>query len=129
MATWETLRNYIKSQYTVSKDELTIMSLQFDVGNGRSQVVVVAKAMLGQHEWAQIRTPVCAEADLNPRDALLRNFGFVVGGLSMMEDGTIWFGHSVPLKDLDIDEFEIPFQLAVGLGDELERELAGVDRF
>jgi len=98
MATWETLRNHIKSNYNVSKDELTILSLQFDVGGGRTQVVVVAKSMLGDYEWAQIGTPVCTEADLNPRDALLRNWDFVVGALVMMDNGTVWFRHSLPLK-------------------------------
>lgn len=129
MATWETLRNHIKSNYNVSKDELTILSLQFDVGGGRTQVVVVAKSMLGDYEWAQIGTPVCTEADLNPRDALLRNWDFVVGALVMMDNGTVWFRHSLPLKDLDVDEFEVPFHLVVQFGDRLEQELTGADKF
>ncbi|MEA2492125.1 MAG: hypothetical protein QOJ29_36 [Thermoleophilaceae bacterium] len=129
MATWETLRSYIKSNYIVSKDELTILSLQFDVGGNRSQVVVVAKEMLGNYEWAQIGTPVGTEADLNPRDALVRNWGFTVGALAMMDDGTLWFRHSLPLKDLDIDEFEVPFHLVVNFGDKLEQEITGGDRF
>jgi hypothetical protein len=129
MATWETLRNHIKSNYNVSKDELTILSLQFDVGGGRTQVVVVAQAMLGDYEWAQIGTPVCSEADLNPRDALLRNWDFVVGALTMMDNGTVWFRHSLPLKDLDVDEFEVPFHLVVQFGDRLEQELTGADKF
>lgn len=129
MATWETLRNHIKSNYKVSKDELTILSLEFNVGGGRTQVVVVAKEMLGDYEWAQIGTPVCTEADLNPRDALLRNWGFVVGALAMMDNGTIWFRHSLPLKDLDVDEFEVPFHLIVTFGDALEQELTGADKF
>lgn len=125
MATWESLRSYVKTNYNVTKDDLNCMGLLFGLGEGRSQLVLVGKRLLGDMEWAEIVTPVCKESDIAPRDALLRNSKMVVGGLLLEEDGTVYFRHSFPLKDLDVDEFEVPFQLAVGFGDALEKELTG----
>jgi hypothetical protein len=129
MASWDGLRNYIKAHYTVATDELDAMALDFRLDDGRTQRVIVRRLRLGNDEWAEILTPVCREDDIAPRDALRRNSSMVVGGLALGEDGTIVFRHSLPLKDLDPDEFEVPFHLAVRFGDSLERELAGVDRY
>jgi hypothetical protein len=129
MANWEALRRHIKSNYKITDDQLDMLALLFDVGDGRTQIVFVRKMMLGDLEWAEITTPVCTEADITPRDALLRNSDLVVGGLALMDTGTVMFRHSLPLKDLDVDEFEVPFHVIINFGDRLEQELAVVDRF
>ena len=128
MASWDGLRSYIKSNYVVGMDELDMLGLDFAFADGRSQKVVVSKMMLGGAEWIEIATPVCKESDISLRDALSRSGNMVVGAL-VLKDDVIYFKHSLPIKDLDIDEFEIPFQLAVGFGDQLEQELVGVDRY
>ena len=129
MATWEGLRSYIKSNYVVGVEEPEIMGLDFSLDEGRSQKVVVRKLQLGTDEWVEISTPVCQESEIPARDALLKNGQMVVGALAMMDDGMIYFRHSLPLKDLDIDEFEVPFHLAVSFGDQLEREIVGINRY
>ena len=128
MASWDGLRNYIKSNYIVAMDELDVLGLDFRLENGRTQKVVVRRTALSSAEWIQILTPVCEEGDIAPREALIKSGEMIVGGLVLL-DGTIYFRHSLPLKDLDIDEFEVPFHLAVGFGDRLEREIVGVDRY
>ena len=129
MASWETLRSYVKSNYTIGFEDSDMLGLDFELPNGRTQKVFVRKLMLGDDEWAEIGTPVCNEQDISPRDALLRNGEMIVGGLVLWQDGTVLFRHSMPLKDLDLDEFEVPFKLAIQFGDALEQELVGVDRF
>lgn len=129
MASWESLRSYIKSNYNIGMDDLEMLGLDFQLPNGRTQKVFVRKMMLGTEEWAEIGTPVCQEEDISPRAALLKSGEMIVGGLVLWQDGTVLFRHSLPLKDLDVDEFEAPFQLAVQFGDALERELVGVDRY
>lgn len=128
MASWDALRHYIKSNYVIGMDELEVLGLDFQLDNGRTQKVMVTRAMLVDAEWVQILTPICEESDIAPREALVKSGEMVVGGLVLI-DGTIYFRHSLPLKDLDIDEFEVPFHLAVGFGDRLEREIVGVDRY
>ncbi len=128
MASWDGLRNYIKSNYVVGMDELDMLGLDFRLDNGRTQKVIVRRMTLNGGEWVQILTPVCEETDIAPRDALVKSGEMIVGGLVLI-DGTIYFRHSLPLKDLDTDEFEVPFHLAVGFGDRLEREIVGADRY
>src|SRR5262249_35916867 len=129
MATWEGLRSYIKSNYVIGMDEPEVLGLDFTLDDDRSQKVLVRKMMLGPDEWVEIATPVCQESELSARDPLVRNAQMVVGGLALDSDGTIYFRHSLPLKDLDIDEFVVPFHLAVSFGDELEREIVGANRY
>jgi hypothetical protein len=129
MATWEGLRGYIKSNYVVGGEDAESLLLDFALEENRSQKVMVSKLMLGDAEWVEIATPICQESELAARDAMLRNGQMIVGGLAMDGEGMVYFRHSLPLKDLDLDEFEVPFHLAVQFGDRLEREIVGVNRY
>jgi hypothetical protein len=129
MNSWESLRTHIKSNYVVTDDKSDMLALVFDLEEGRRQAVFVRKLMLGDAEWAEIATPVCVESDITPRDLLERNAEFVVGGLALLRSGTVVYRHSLPLKDLDVDEFEVPFHLITKSGDKLEEEFTGADNF
>jgi hypothetical protein len=72
------------------------------------------------------RQVVCRADQIDPRDALSRNGSMVVGGLALEGDLVI-FRHSLPLADLDPDEFETPLRIAVTFGD--KRELSGADAY
>jgi hypothetical protein len=130
MADWNALRNYIKAEYKVSGDDLNSLKLLFDVENGRSQLVIVEKiGELGNSEWALISTAVCAEGDIDPREALVKNSEMIVGGLALVDGGPVIFRHSIRLADLDPAEFDEPLKVAAAFGDKLERELSTADNF
>jgi len=131
MASWEGLRSHIKSNYNVAGDELEFMMLGFQLDSGRTQKIVVRKLTLGRDEWAEISSPVCRVADIDPGEALRRNGQMVFGGLAVADwdNEMVIFRHSLPLKDLDVDEFEVPFHVAVNFADALEQELTGGDQF
>jgi hypothetical protein len=128
MASWDELRNYIESNYAVVADQLDMLGLDFGLDNGRTQKVLIRRTPLDGAEWVQILTPVCEEGDIEPREALVLSGKMIVGGLVLLDE-TIYFRHSLPLKDLDTDEFDVPLHLAVGFGDRLEQEIVGVDRY
>lgn len=130
MADWNALRNYIKSEYKVSSDDLNCLKLLFDLGNDRSQMVVVeTMGELGNSEWALISTAVCEESDISPRDALVKSSEMIVGGLALVDGGPVIFRHSIRLADLDPEEFHEPLRVAAAFGDRLERELSTADNF
>jgi hypothetical protein len=130
MADWASLRSYIKSNYKIVADELNSLTLHFEAGGGRTQVIVVSiSGEVGGSEWAEISTAVCAESEINPRDALIRNSQMIVGGLALIQGGPVVYRHSFPLVNLDLPEFDIPLRAVVVFGDRLEQELAGGDRF
>jgi hypothetical protein len=129
MATWESLRQYIHSRYQVIDEQPGVLRMMFDLGNGRSQNVLVSGKAVGTYEYMVIWTPVCNESQISARDALVRNANMAIGSLGLVPDGTIILRHSAPLKDLETDEFDIPLQAITQAGDMLERELAVADRF
>jgi hypothetical protein len=130
MADWNALHRYIKNEYKVSDDNLDSVKLLFDVGDGRSQAVVIEKAgEVGNSDWAVISTAVCEEGTIDARDALVRSAQMTVGGLALVDGGPVIFRHSIRLADLDPPEFEEPLRVAAFFGDRLEQELAGSDQF
>lgn len=129
MASWNSLKQYITSNYKVTRDDGDVLSMVFEAGGGRSQVVFVRRMTAADIEWAEIGTPVAEVAQVDPRDCMIRNGKMVIGGLGFEGDIVI-FRHSFPLADLDTAEFEIPLRVVVGFGDRLEMELTqGGDRF
>jgi len=129
MATWESLRQYIYSRYQVLEEQPGVLRMMFDVGDGRTQNVLVSGKNVGAFEYMVIWTPICHESQISARDALVRNASMPIGSLGLVPDGTIILRHSAPLKDLEPDEFEVPLQAITQGGDMLERELAVADRF
>lgn len=129
MARWENLKAYIASNYKVASDEGNLVKLNWNVEDGRSQLVIVALAgELAGEQWAEVSTGVANVNQVDPQDLLKRNSGMIVGALAIVEDIVIW-KHSFPLGNLDPNEFETPLHLAVNFGDKLERELTGGDNF
>lgn len=129
MTNWQVLRDHIKANYVLKDDAADVVATVVDLDAGRKQAVYIRRLFLGEAEWAEISTPVCVESDIPAREALERNSELVVGGLALLRSGTVMYRHSFPLKDLDIDEFEIPFRVIASEGDRLEQELTGLDTF
>jgi len=129
MATWASLRQYIHSRYQVMEEQPGVLRMMFDVGDGRTQNVLVSGKSVGAFEYMVIWTPICHESQISARDALVRNANMPIGSLGLVPDGTIILRHSAPLKDLEPDEFDVPLQAITQGGDMLERELAVADRF
>jgi hypothetical protein len=129
MATWESLREYIHSRYQVMEEQPGVLRMLFNVGDGRTQNVLVSGKSVGAFEYMVIWTPICHESQISARDALVRNANMPIGSLGLVPDGTIILRHSAPLKDLEPDEFDVPLQAITQGGDMLERELAVADRF
>jgi hypothetical protein len=131
MATWEGLRSYIKSKYAVAEDQFEFLMLGFSMDDGRTQKVIVRRLRLGSDEWAEIASPVCPVGSIDPLEALRSNGQVVVGGLALADwdENLIVFRHSLPIKDLDLDEFEVPFQIVVSLADRFEQQFTGADTY
>jgi len=129
MTNWEVLKDHIKANYVLKEESGDVVATVIGLDSGRRQAVYVRRLLLEGAEWAEISTPVCVEADISAREALERNGELVVGALALLRSGTVMYRHSFPLKDLDIDEFEVPFRVIASEGDRLEDELTGMDNF
>jgi hypothetical protein len=129
MATWNDLRQYIFSNYQVTQEAPGVIRLIFNLGNGRTQNVLVSGKQAGAFEYFVIWTPICHESQISARDAMVRNATMSIGALGLVPDGTVILRWSAPLKDLDPDEFDVPLQGLAIAGDMLEQEFSGADRY
>ncbi|GAA3985741.1 hypothetical protein GCM10022247_00260 [Allokutzneria multivorans] len=137
MATWVDLVRYVKAAYRVISEEdgelriLHRFESQFDgMGDEREQVVVIHREILdGKHEWVQIVSPcgLVSEIDLK---RFLEEVGHttVAGGAAIIGEHVV-VRHSLPLENLDPNEFDDPLQLVVGTADELEEKFVGGDDY
>ncbi len=112
MATWNDVANYLRGKYKIAEDGGTILRLNFELSGGRSQQVLVGRSTMDaiNDEFAQIASTF-ARVDSVDLSAVLREAGeYVVGGVVAYGD-MLAVRHTVPLANLDLNEFEGPFEL------------------
>jgi hypothetical protein len=129
MPSWNEIKDYVQSKYTLNVDAPTHFSLVFGYDDDRSQQIGVRNFHSGDEEWIEFRTFVCAEADLNPRVALRKNEDILVGALALDKDGDYCLIHNARLATLDLTEFEYPLHALAHSADLLEEEHSGQDDF
>ena len=135
MATWRELVTFIRQSYRVIRDEPEELRIRLRFRKDpedeeRTQMVVIAREVLDKREeWVQIATPFAraAECDLH---AVLQEIGHttVVGGACVMGEYLV-LRHSLPLKNLDINEFTDPLELVTGSAEMLEEQITGRDDY
>lgn len=130
MATWGDLVAYVRESYDVIRDEPDEIRVRISFDDRRAQVVVVVRELLDRkEEWVQIATPF-ARADEVDLHAVLTEIGdtIVVGGAVLMGEHLV-LRHSLPLVNLDINEFIDPLELVTGSAELLEEQFTGRDDY
>lgn len=130
MATWGDLVAYVRENYDVIRDEPDEIRVRISFDDRRAQVVVIARELLDRkEEWVQIATPF-ARADEVDLHAVLTEIGdtIVVGGAVLMGEHLV-LRHSLPLVNLDINEFIDPLELVTGSAELLEEQFTGRDDY
>lgn len=127
MATWNDLEKHIKSTYHIAPDQPQgMIGILFPIGD-RSQMVFVRQTG-NEHigEWAIVISPVGKVSAAKLKEITQEAFGLVCGGIVMLED-VVMISHSVPLENLDINEFEMPLIAITVSADQLEKKFTGRD--
>jgi len=129
MASWEDLRAYIQNSYKIAKDEGDVLTLVFDTGGGRSQVVLVGRNDTGGGiPFATIASAIGSVDELPLGPVLTELSTYVVGGAVIYGD-LVMVRHSVPLVNLDVNEFVTPLDLVINAADLLEQRFVGQDKY
>ena len=130
MATWDDLARYVRSTYRVGDERPGMMTLVFDLGNERSQLVALYREVLygGTEEWALIESPL-AEVGAVSLQRVLEEVGNTVCGGAAARGQYVVLRHAVPLANLDVNEFERPLALVMTTADTLEAQLFGGDKY
>ncbi|MFD5244456.1 hypothetical protein ACFWIW_07930 [Amycolatopsis sp. NPDC058340] len=134
MAEWADLVAFVRHEYRVVKDEPDEIRIRLSYGDDdyeeRAQTVVIAREIFDRREdWVQIATPFARVSDVDLA-TVLTEIGntIVVGGLVVMGDHLV-LRHSLPLVNLDINEFTDPLELVAGSAELLEQQFTGRDDY
>ncbi|MEU6263954.1 hypothetical protein [Saccharopolyspora shandongensis] len=135
MATWEDLLEFVRTEYRVvpgeveegepeyriiedSEDEIRLL---VEYEDDRSQIVIVGREQLdGSEDWVQVVSVIGRAEGVNLRK-LLEELGqtSVVCGALIIGDHVV-LRHSLPLLNLDINEFTDPLNFVAETADHLE---------
>lgn len=137
MATWAQLVAFIRQEYEIIGDEpgeirilLRYHADDDDNQPARTQMVVVTREVLDRREdWVQIASPFARANEVDLR-AVLSEVGrtTVVGGVAIVGEYVV-LRHSLPLTNLDLNEFVDPLVLVTGAAELLEQKFIGRDTF
>lgn len=127
MASWDDLVAYVRVRYEIMRQTDHELWFNLPTTGDRTQIVAV-RQVTGEddHPWAQITSPIGKAADIDLERMLALAGESVVGG-AVAVDGLVLFRHSIPLDDTELNGFERPFRLVVGVADRLEHVLTGAD--
>ncbi|WHT16401.1 hypothetical protein N8J89_25075 [Crossiella sp. CA-258035] len=128
MASWDELVSYVRSAYKVVEERPDELRLLVRFEDDRSQTVLIGREVLDQrHEWVQIASP-CGRVGHVDLRALLVEVGHntVAGGVVIMGEHVV-LRHTLPLENLDLNEFTEPLSLLAATADELEEQFSGED--
>jgi hypothetical protein len=136
LADWGDLVAYIRHSYDVIRYEPNEVRIRVSFVKdeedilGRQQIMVVAHEILDQKEdWVQIATPFARLGQVDLREVLTEvGNTIVVGGVAVMGDYVV-LRHSLPLINLDINEFTDPLDLVASGAEQLERRFTGRDDY
>lgn len=135
MADWGDLVAYVRQAYDVVRDEPDELRVRISYGDDshaahRAQTVIIAREVLDRTEdWVQIATPFARLDQVDLADVLTEaGETLVVGGIVLMGEYLV-LRHSLPLTNLDINEFVDPLELISGSAELLEQRFTGRDDY
>ncbi|HEX5120670.1 MAG TPA: hypothetical protein VFW65_36275 [Pseudonocardiaceae bacterium] len=130
MATWGDLVAFVRTEYRVTRVETDEIRIEVEFEDERRQAVVIYREVLDQREeWVQIASPCGKAAEVNLAALLTELGGTAVCGGAVIMGEYVAVRHSLPLENLDINEFTDPLALVAGVADELEEKFTGGDGY
>jgi hypothetical protein len=127
MATWQQVKSYIYANYNVSKDSGEMITLLFDTGNGRSQLVFVGLLDIGEYSSIRLSSPFAQWSNVSAERALRATESTGVGICSIGD--YLATTHSQLLATIDEAEIDWPLAYVTSTADKLEQQLGQGDAF
>lgn len=129
MPSWDEIKDYARSKYTLDDDQDDSFSLVFRYDDDRTQKIGIAHFTAFERDWIEFRSYVCKEADMVMKVALRKNDDLPIGALALDEDGDYCLLYSAPLATMDPEEFELPLTILAQIADDLEQTYSASDAF
>lgn len=124
MATWNDVLCYLRANFRRAEDTGELLKIFVSETDSTSQLVVVQRETIDpfpSEVWATISSPI-ADAHCLDLHRVLKQAGesYIVGGLVRVGDSVV-LRHSVPLSNMSLHEFVVPFHLVMKAAAELQR--------
>ena len=128
MATWDDVAIYLRTNYKIVEDKGTVLALVFDVGDGRSQLLHVSRGSMPSidEDFAEIASPIADAASVDVAAVLKEASKLVIGGIVQYGEKLV-LRHTVPLANVDANEFIGPLEVVTTVADMLEKKYTGSD--
>ena len=127
MATWQQVKSYIYANYNVSNDSGDMITLLFETGNGRSQMVMIGHLDAGEFASVRFSSPFASWTNASPERVLRATEGSGVGICSIGDYFVTT--HSQLLSTIDEAEIDWPMAYVTSMADNLEQALGLGDAF
>ena len=127
MATWQQVKNYIYQNYQVSGDNGTFLSLIFETGGARSQLIHVGHIDAGEMSAVMFSSPFAEKARVSA-DRVLNATEVIPAAIKSLGDFYA-VSHSQLLSTIDEPEIDVPIMLVTSYADQLEQHLGLGDKF
>ena len=130
MATYDAARDYLRSTYKCRELENGNLNLTFDLGGGRSQVIIVTWSGPSRQEAVclDLHSPIGDFGAVDLERAVRMTVDYSMGGISTFA-GVVTLRNSLPLENLDRNEIETPLHVLLQVADKMEQLLVGGDTF
>ena len=127
MATWKEIKDFIRNNYNLQKDEGDFFQMTFEIDENRSQLVFVQKTKSQSGDiWIQIASPIGLIEDDEINDALEMLNDAMCGGMVKMGERH-FVRHCMPIDELSPDQFIKSMNIIVGVADDMEKRFIGGD--
>jgi hypothetical protein len=120
----------VKANYKIADEQPEMLKLIFEVPNLRSQMVLLwhVQPTNSDEDWVQIESVIGEFGRIDVARAVREVGDVVCGGIASVAD-LVTYRHSVPLLNLNINEFERPLMIVTNIADKLEQGLTGRDEY
>jgi hypothetical protein len=129
MPTWPEIQAYVRGRYKLARDEENRLAIVFREQGDRTQMIWVRPFTAYSQQFLEFKSYFCKEDEIAPKVALRKNAELSVGYIALIDQHCALV-HNVPMKNMDVEEFELPLHAIATQADQLEKTYSsGSDTF
>ncbi|MFJ9855591.1 hypothetical protein [Streptomyces sp. NPDC101150] len=125
MAAWEDVVAYIKQTYRTISEGVDEIQIDVDVKDGETQIVIVTREVVGEEEWASAKAPCFLAKGVDLAQVLKQLEETTAVGGAVIASDYVTLRHTLPLRNLDVNELGEPLELVASAAIELVQQLTG----
>lgn len=120
MPTWPEVQSYVRNKYKLFKDEPEKFAVMFKENETRSQIIWVRPFKSYNQDFLEFKSYFCKESEMTPLVGMRKNAEVTLGFIALVGEhyALLW---NVPMKNMDVEEFDLPLNVVASRADELER--------